>query len=81
MAMMVQFLPPPLAQQVDTKKCMQMALCHDIAELLVGDLTPADGVPKPEKHRREAITMVWIKEKILGNADVGGAAQELWQIW
>jgi hypothetical protein len=38
----------------DAAKCVKMALMHDIAEAIVGDLTPHDGVPKAEKHAREA---------------------------
>ena len=37
-----------------------MALVHDMAELLVGDITPIDGVPKFEKGRREAETMEFL---------------------
>lgn len=37
-----------------------MALVHDMAELLVGDITPLDNVPKEEKGRREAETMEYL---------------------
>ena len=37
--------------------CVQMALVHDIAEALVGDLTPHDGVAKTEKHRLESAAL------------------------
>lgn len=37
-----------------------MALVHDMAELLVGDITPMDNVPKVEKVRREADTMDYL---------------------
>jgi len=30
-----------------------MAIVHDIAEAIVGDITPSDGVPKAEKSRKE----------------------------
>ena len=33
-----------------------MALVHDLAESLVGDLTPQDGVSKAEKYRRELVS-------------------------
>jgi putative hydrolase of HD superfamily len=32
-----------------------MALVHDMAECIVGDLTPADAVDKEDKHRREEV--------------------------
>lgn len=34
-----------------------MALVHDIAECIVGDLTPFCGVTKEEKHKREVVNM------------------------
>ena len=37
-----------------------MALVHDMAECLVGDITPVDGIPKEEKNRREATTMKYL---------------------
>lgn len=38
---------------IDRNKCVRIALVHDIAESLVGDITPFDPVSKEEKHRRE----------------------------
>ena len=32
-----------------------MALVHDMAECIVGDITPGDNVPKDEKHKREKV--------------------------
>lgn len=57
MSIISMFAPPSLAPRLDLHKCMKMCLVHDMAELLVGDITPVDGVPKPEKSRREAATM------------------------
>ena len=37
-------------------RCVKMALVHDMAECIVGDLTPHDNVSKEEKHRRELVT-------------------------
>lgn len=45
--------PPGL----DREKLLVMAVLHDLAEVRVGDLTPADGVDQAEKHRREAEAM------------------------
>jgi len=60
-----------------------MCLFHDIAESLVGDLAPMDGVPKTEKNRREALTMDYITKGILGSAYGGaaGAGEEPRAIW
>ncbi|XP_019057534.1 PREDICTED: HD domain-containing protein 2, partial [Tarenaya hassleriana] len=40
-------------QGADRERCVKMAIVHDIAEAIVGDITPSDGVPKEEKSRRE----------------------------
>lgn len=41
---------------LDAAECMRIALCHDLAEAVVGDLVPGAVVPA-EKHRREAEAM------------------------
>ncbi len=38
---------------LDRGRCLALALAHDLAESVVGDITPYDGVPVEEKHRRE----------------------------
>jgi len=81
MAMMAAFPPQSLAPKLDVAKCIKMSLFHDTAESLVGDLTPADGVPKTERHRREAETMSYIEGKVLVNVTAGGAEQELVALW
>ena len=41
--------PPALNRE----RALLLALVHDLPEVRVGDITPADGVPKAEKHRLE----------------------------
>lgn len=53
-------------EQLDKVKIMQMALIHDLAECIVGDITPHCGVSPDEKHRREDAAMEMIC-KLLGN--------------
>ncbi|XP_022116670.1 5'-deoxynucleotidase HDDC2 [Pieris rapae] len=48
--------------KLDRFKCLQIALVHDLAECIVGDLTPHCGVPPDEKHRRETEAMKKIAE-------------------
>ena len=36
-------------------RCIKMALVHDLAECIVGDIAPSDGVSKEDKHRRETV--------------------------
>ncbi|XP_036438015.1 HD domain-containing protein 2 [Colossoma macropomum] len=45
---------------VNRERCMKLALVHDLAECIVGDIAPADNVSKAEKHRREKEAMVRI---------------------
>ena len=38
---------------LDTLKCMKMAIVHDLGEVYLGDFTPYDNITKTEKHRQE----------------------------
>lgn len=58
-----------------------MALIHDMAESLVGDITPVDGVPKAEKSRREAATMDLLCGGLLGRVAGGDAGEEMRKVW
>ncbi|KAL8801719.1 MAG: hypothetical protein Q9182_004258 [Xanthomendoza sp. 2 TL-2023] len=66
MSILTLLCPHPLATRLNLPHCTLLALCHDMAECLVGDLTPLDGIPKPEKHRREAETMTYLTRTLLG---------------
>jgi len=84
MSLMSMLAPPSLAPRLDLPRCIQMCLIHDMAESLVGDITPVDGVPRPEKHAREKATMDYISKTLLGNvyggaSDVGARVAGLWQ--
>lgn len=81
MSLMTFLCPPTLAPKLDLNRCMKMCLVHDMAESLVGDITPVDGVPKPEKNRREADTMDYICEGLLGKFQGGLAGAEIRAIW
>ena len=58
-----------------------MALVHDMAEALVGDITPVDGVAKHEKSRREETTMDYFVGRLLGKVNGGMAGKEIKDIW
>ena len=66
MSIITMLAPPALADQLNSSHCTKMALVHDMAELLVGDITPMDDVPKAEKARREAKTMEYLCSELLG---------------
>lgn len=38
---------------LDRERVLAMCVLHDLAEVVVGDITPHDGVPKAEKQHRE----------------------------
>ncbi|XP_063246009.1 5'-deoxynucleotidase HDDC2 isoform X4 [Prinia subflava] len=40
-------------KSLNKDRCIRLALVHDMAECIVGDIAPADNIPKEEKHRRE----------------------------
>ena len=81
MSLITMLAPASLSSKLDIPRCTRMALVHDMAEGLVGDLTPVDGVPKPEKNRREAETMDWIANSLLGKVQGGIGGQDLKAAW
>ena len=44
-------------KDIDMRKALTMALIHDLAESIVGDITPYDGIPRKDKTQREAKAM------------------------
>uniref|UniRef100_K3XAL5 5'-deoxynucleotidase n=1 Tax=Globisporangium ultimum (strain ATCC 200006 / CBS 805.95 / DAOM BR144) TaxID=431595 RepID=K3XAL5_GLOUD len=62
---------------VNRSKCIKMAIVHDLAESLVGDITPHDGVPEDEKHRMEKEAL----EHICGVLGESQAATEIRELW
>lgn len=81
MSLITMLAPPSLSKKLDIARCTKMALVHDMAEGLVGDLTPVDGVPKAEKSRREAETMDWVSGRLLGKVHGGLAGQDIRDVW
>ena len=74
--------PTSLTSRLNIARCTKMALVHDMAELLVGDITPVDGVPKAEKNRREASTMDFLTGTMLSESSGAFAqGQEMREIW
>ncbi|XP_043277379.1 5'-deoxynucleotidase HDDC2 isoform X2 [Venturia canescens] len=53
-------------ENLDKTRIMQMALIHDLAECIVGDITPHCGISIEDKHQRENKAMEEIC-KLLGN--------------
>ncbi|KAI3392933.1 hypothetical protein diail_4982 [Diaporthe ilicicola] len=85
MAMISMLAPPSLRARIDADKCTRMCLVHDMAESLVGDITPVEGVSKPEKSRREADTMDYLTRNLLrglwGGSAGAAAGDEIRALW
>ncbi|KAK4927951.1 hypothetical protein LTR66_016256 [Elasticomyces elasticus] len=81
MSIITMMAPSNISSRLDVPRCTRMALIHDMAEGLVGDLTPVDGVPKHEKNRREGATMDWIADGLLGKYNGGVNGRELREAW
>ncbi|KAG2702610.1 hypothetical protein I3760_06G098800 [Carya illinoinensis] len=62
---------------VNRERCIKIAIVHDIAEAIVGDITPSDGVPKEEKSRMEQAALNEMC-KVLGG---GMRAEEIKELW
>lgn len=61
-------LCPP---ELDRDRVVAIALLHDLAEAVVGDITPHDGVSVDEKRRRERNAA----------AELFAARPDLWALW
>ncbi|GMY26751.1 HD domain-containing protein 2 isoform X3 [Fagus crenata] len=63
---------------LNRERCIKIAIVHDIAEAIVGDITPSDGVPKEEKSRMEQAALNEMC-KVLGGGMRAEEIQELWR--
>ncbi|KAJ3117548.1 hypothetical protein HDU96_006309 [Phlyctochytrium bullatum] len=57
------------------RRCIKMAIVHDLAEAIVGDITPHDNVSKEEKRRLEEEAM---RDMV---ADIGEPGKEMLELW
>lgn len=84
MSMITMLCPQSLVKRldIDIPRCTTMALVHDVAESLVGDLTPSQKSQiegqygKGEKSRREGAVMKYFGEVMLGQVDGGRAGDK-----
>ncbi|MCF7921263.1 MAG: HD domain-containing protein [Candidatus Marinimicrobia bacterium] len=76
MAMLILYLRPVLLSRgVNVERALNMALIHDIAESIVGDLTPEDKVSEGEKYRAEAAAF----RQIVSGVQTGEYFRDLWE--
>ncbi|CAH2005881.1 unnamed protein product [Acanthoscelides obtectus] len=63
--------------KLDRLKCLQLAVVHDLAESIVGDITPHDNIPVEKKHQMEDEAMKGIS-KLVGD-EVGSLIYTLYK--
>lgn len=66
-------------KSLDIGRCVQIALVHDMAESIVGDITPYADVTKEEKHRRELAAIEYIRDLVSKfNKEAAELIYDLW---
>ncbi|GBG33953.1 HD domain-containing protein 2 [Hondaea fermentalgiana] len=65
--------------QIDTAKAVQMGLLHDVAEAIVGDIAPGQGISDEDKHAREQAAMRELLQEKLGGGARADRINALWQ--
>lgn len=60
---------------LDTLKCMKMAIIHELGEVYAGDYTPFDNITKDEKHAKEREAIL----KVLNTLDKDNDFLQLWE--
>lgn len=69
--------------RIDTFRAVQIALVHDLAEALVGDITPTQfsGVAKEKKHQLEMQAMNTICDKLRGAHIDSRTSEYMMDLW
>lgn len=62
----------------DFNQCVKLAIVHDLAECIAGDITPVCGVSNAEKHEMESRAMDEIAE-MLGDCAASRSIRALWE--
>lgn len=66
MAAILAFIAPQLDPTVHVERCVKMALVHDIAEAICGDITPSDNIKGSDKHQIELNAVERIAKSVKG---------------
>ncbi|CAE6454448.1 unnamed protein product [Rhizoctonia solani] len=64
---------------LDVSKCVMMATVHDLAEAVVGDIAPWEGISKVEKAQREREGMRSMLSDMLHDSPGAIRIRELWE--
>jgi putative hydrolase of HD superfamily len=81
MSLITIFAPHSLSSKINIPHCTKMALVHDMAKALIGDITPIDKVTKHKKNRREETTIDYFTKSLLGNVNSRITGKEINNIW
>lgn len=65
-------------KQLNTSHCMKLALVHDLAECIVGDITPYCGISPEEKHQKEKDAMLHLIG-LIHNETMSNEIMSLWE--
>mmetsp|Transcript_568 Transcript_568/g.728 ORF Transcript_568/g.728 Transcript_568/m.728 type:complete len:330 (-) Transcript_568:1633-2622(-) len=65
-------------ENLDWRKACQMGLVHDLAEAIVGDIAPSQGISEQDKHRMEREAMRKVVDDILGGSVRAKEIHDLW---
>ncbi len=68
MSIMSMMIPP--CANVNREVCLKMCLVHDLAESMVGDITPFDGVAEEDKHQREVNAIEFLRKELLNGLEL-----------
>ncbi|CAH2249777.1 HD domain-containing 2 [Pelobates cultripes] len=64
-------------KKLNKDRCIRLALVHDMAECIVGDIAPADNISKEEKHRQEKEAMKHLTQLL--PEEMKKEVYELWE--
>lgn len=68
------------SSNVDQARLVKMAIVHDIAEAIVGDITPVCGISEEDKHNQELSAINDITTMLGANTDVSAEVAQLWHV-
>jgi len=66
-------------EEIDKGRAVQMALVHDLAEALVGDIAPGQGVSEADKHEKETAAMDSLLAILGKNSAQAATIRDLWK--
>lgn len=64
---------------VDSNRCIKLAIVHDVAEAIVGDIAPSDNVTKEVKNQLETEAIQKMRGMLGGDSTAGQEIESLWQ--